>query len=174
MCIGGKFKEVNNVNGLQPCECAKPKYIEEGFLDIKKVLLVNSEEKIKKILGRGEYGFYYSRNGYRVRPLKGRVLEFYFHKGILFDDDKLLSPDFLKSLGLIFDGCESEVIKGLNAFEPDLLIKFSGCVADDVDPIEKYDDITKYYYYLAFKPRGPMGNTNTYELDEIRLYLMNK
>jgi hypothetical protein len=177
-CTGGKRKQIKDLTNLKPCrKCAWPQYIESGFIDVKRVLGVRERNHVVDTLGTGESGIY-RRDGFTFRvtgtPSSRTVnmIQFYPKKWILFDEDTLLSKQFFENLGLQFDNCKADTVryKTPNPVTKKLNKTFSivyrGCAI--VEPRERHEDISKYYYELTFLAKE--GDLAT-DLEKIQLVL---
>src|SRR6478735_12297186 len=106
MCSGGRSRKVKNVSGLEPCKkCVKKVAVLKeatgtGFKDIKNILGVKDRKQILDSLGTAE-GTIHRPAGFTIR-ITGQpgsktvnTIDFYFDKPVTFDEDSLLSGDFL-------------------------------------------------------------------------------
>lgn len=177
-CSGGKKKQIKDLTNLRPCrKCAWPQYIDSGFVDIKRVLGVRDREHVIDSLGTGESTMY-RRDGFSLRVTGEpgsravRMIEFYPNSFIEFKESEILSKEFFNMFGLKFDGCTSDTIRFktpnpvTKKIKRDVTIEYRGCAI--VEPKERHEDISKYYYELNFLAKE--GDLSA-DLEKIQLIL---
>ncbi len=178
MCTGGKVRKTKNVENMTPCKkCAAPVYRNSDFANIKRVLGVKDKKQIVDSLGttssviRRPGGFTMRISGL-PESRTVNMLEFYFDKTIHFNEDSLFSGNFYDLLGLNFDGCKADTIRNktphpvTGKVKKDVSIEYRGCAI--VEPRDRYEDTSKYYYELMFLSKE--GEVST-DLEKIQLIL---
>jgi hypothetical protein len=160
MCSGGKIRKTRNVESLKPCrKCARPVYLNTSFDDIKRILGVKDKKQIVDSIGTDE-SLIKRSEGFTMRisgPPESRtvnMLEFFMTSSISFSEDTLLSKQFFKRLGFVFEGCKADTIRSSTAhpvtgkIKKDFSIEYRGCA--NVEQRDKYEDTSKYFYELTF------------------------